>query len=404
MTPRTLASLARVAAVVIFVTVPPFLVAAFALELRRDLGLSDALIGAFMTVYFLVVAVLSPWAGGKVDTLGHRVGMRIAIGGVGAALLLAALVPGGAAFLMGALIVAAAVHAFSHPSINKSLVESVPPERMGIAFGIKQAAVPAASFVAATSFALVGDRVGWRPVFAVIGLLALPLLVWWSAMAAGPAPANPRQAPSTTPTGATPAAVRRDLALLAIAFAVSIGAIHAVAVFAIPASEAIGVDPRRAAWSLSIASAAAAGMRLLLGAFVDRLPDPNPDLLLRIAAGAVFVGALSIGMLTVAGPTWLVSLLLGLGIAAGWSWTGIFVLAVVRRYDGRVGHASGSVQTGLFVGSALSPLVFGAIMQSRSPAAAWAWSSALLALGACLLYLRAHAASVEEFLSPDTQS
>jgi len=113
-------------------------------------------------------------------------------------------------------------------------------------------------------------------------------------------------------------------------------------------------------------SASVIVVRLVAGARADRRQGRNlpvvATMLVLGAAGYLLYATESKMALLLATP---------LTFAAGWGWPGLFNLAVVRANPGAPGLASGVTQTGTYLGAVAGPLLFGALAENRSYAAAW---------------------------------
>ena len=86
----------------------------------------------------------------------------------------------------------------------------------------------------------------------------------------------------------------------------------------------------------------------------------------------------------------LVALVALLAFGSGWSWPGVFNLAVVNSYPSTPAAATGVTQTGSYTGGALGPLAMGAMVQQWGYP--WAWlvvAFLALASGAVMLVGRA---------------
>ncbi|MGH3100474.1 MAG: MFS transporter, partial [Thermoleophilia bacterium] len=126
---------------------PGFLVGALALQIRGDLGASVAAVAAGVSVFFLAGA-LGAGAGGR---LSERTGALRAMTASALVTCVCLLVGGLAAsslvVLFACLVVAGLSNAVAQPAINLFMADQVPVERQGLAFGIKQSAIPAAVLI-----------------------------------------------------------------------------------------------------------------------------------------------------------------------------------------------------------------------------------------------------------------
>jgi sugar phosphate permease len=152
---------------------PAFLIPA----LQHDRGLSLAQAGtlAATTMAGVMVALIA-W-GILVDRIGERAVLLTGLGGTAAVGVLATMVRG--SLTLGALLFFVGVFAASSSSASGRVVVGwFPPERRGLAMGIRQMAQPLGVAIAAATMAVAADRAGiaaalWIPVGA--GVLALVL-------------------------------------------------------------------------------------------------------------------------------------------------------------------------------------------------------------------------------------
>ena len=94
---------------------------------------------------------------------------------------------------------------------------------------------------------------------------------------------------------------------------------------------------------------------------------------------AIFLalGAVGIALLpSVSDPAIIVGSLVA--FTFGWGWSGLFTFAVVRRNPGAPAAATGITMTGIYVGAAAGPALFGFVAEA-SFTAAWVIMSVALA-------------------------
>jgi MFS family permease len=362
---------------------PVFLVGASSPSIRADLGLSETAVGAVVTTLFVSAALTATAAGRLVERIGAGVALRVgvAIAAVGAAVV------GGLARGWWGLAVPLAVVGFAVALIDtgsaRAFSDRVPAGTQGLAFGIKEASIPAASMLAGLSLPTVAATLGWRASFGAAAVVALAVLV------ALPSPrrlrADPHApAPATAVTHrvATPAVLR-----FAAGVGLGTGAATAGATFLVPTVVAAGLAEATAGVVLSVASVASIGARIGVGRWADTdgaAPVPVVGAMLALGGGAA-------ALLAVGGPWPLLVAGAVMVLGAGWGWTGLAFLAVVRANPAAPAAAAGVVLTGLGLGGALGPLAFGALADRGGFGAAWAVAAVALAVGAGLVASTRHA-------------
>lgn len=352
---------------------PMFLLTALSVEINRDLDLAPEVIGLAATGFFgstALGAVPLGYLAGRMSTVTT---LRIGLVSSAATCIGLATVASRAWHVVALLILAGWGMAFVEVAAAQALTGSVGARRQGLAFGVKQASVPVASMLAGLSLPMLVLRFGWRPAF-LVGALAAP--VTWLVM--------PRLAASR---GAR--AARRDgrveqrPALVLISIGVCCGAIGAIAgaAFLVPAAISVGWAPGPAGLLLSLGSVASILVRLTAGWAADRV-DVAPA---RLLVTALLLGAGGAALLATA--TAPVAMVVGaiLVLGAGWGWTGLAFLTVVRLSPGAPAAAAGIMLSGMTSGSAIGPLLFSAVVVRTSYPFGWGVAAVALTLAGVLV-------------------
>lgn len=355
---------------------PVFLVGALGDAIRDDLGITETAVGAVVTVLFLVSAVTATAAGRVVERVGSGVALRtgVAIAGLAAAAI--------AAFgtgwwgLAAPMAVAGASVALIDTGAARAFADRVPPRAQGFAFGIKEASIPGASMLAGIALPTIATTLGWRATFlAATAVTAVVFVLLPRPRSLRAEPHAHVAAPRPSARVATPAVLR-----FAVGVGLGTGAATAAATFLVPSLTAEGVATGRAGVVLSVASIASIGARVGVGRWADREgAAPVPVLGGMLALGGVGAVLLAIGP---ALPVLVLAAVVALG--AGWGWTGLAFLAVVRANPAAPAAAAGVVLTGLATGGALGPLLFGALADRASYGLAWTIGAAAMLGGAAL--------------------
>ena len=355
---------------------PIFMVGALAVQLEDDLGMDSVLVGAGTSLAFLTSSLLARLVGSSVDRLGSSRSMSIAC-----ALAAIALLGIGASFhpamILAFLVVSGIATAFAQPASNVFVWEALPSGRLGLALGIKQSSVPAATFIGGMTVPLAAEGIGWRGVLALTSVLAVCVLVW-SERAAQALRGRPR--PPRAPMVAPP--VRTSLVALTVAGGLASAVSTAAGVFTVLSGVNAGISLSTVGVILAVGSIVGAGVRIGWGIVADRFP--RIDLCLLIAALLVG-GSAGTALMSVANlAAFTVGVLLI--FTCGWAWAGLIHLLIVRENPDGVGGATGFVQTGLAMGGAVGPLSFGIVARFTSYDVSWLGCAALGLLGAaCLL-------------------
>ena len=352
---------------------PGFLMGGLAVQIRGELGFGEGALGFAVAVFFAASALGSVISGRLVERVGSSLGMRLAAL-VSAAALLAVTLAGSLWGLVACLVLGGFGNAISHPATHLLLAREVPQGRQGLAFGIKQAAIPAATLLAGLSVPTIAVTVGWRWAFAGGAVLALcvALLV-----------------PKRTDEGTRRVKEARAgdvplVPLVLLAFGVGLGSMAAnpLGAFVVESAVATGVEVGKAGLLLALGSAVGICVRIVFGHLVDKLSSGR----LRLVAGMMAVGTVGFFLLASGAPSLLVAGVV-IAYAAGWGWPGLFNFAIVRSNPRAPAAATGITQTGASGGAAAGPLAFGYIVEETSFGTAWMCSgvTALVAAVAILL-------------------
>lgn len=356
-------------------TLPAFMLSTQAVLIREDLHLSAGRLGVALTTFYVSSALASPVAGGAADRAGPRLSNSIAGALATISLLLLAVNPGSYPLLVLAMMSGGGSNALAQVSSNQLLAGAVPPGRMGLAFGVKQSAVPLATLFGGLAVPVLGATMGWRWSVAAAVLLCLAV-----SLTAPLAAARSRQA---THGGRSRVGRERlvigPLVVLGIATALASSAMNAHASFLVLWATDRGMGVRAAGLLLAAASVASVATRVWAGVSADGRSGRNLVVVsLQVAAGAIGLLLVSTGT-----PACLAAGAV-LAFALGWSWPGLLMLAVVRAFPAREAAATGMVQTGAFVGGAAGPVFFGMLAQHAGYHAAWLGGvGALLCSSAC---------------------
>ena len=353
---------------------PGFLTGGLAVQIRDELDFDEGALGFAVAVFFAASALGSVLFGRVVERVGSSLGMRLAALVSASSLLAVSVLAGSWWGLVGCLILGGFGNAISHPATHLLLAREVLQGRQGLAFGIKQAAIPAATLLAGLAVPAIALTVGWRWAFAGGAALALCMVLLVPRGEEDGARGHVREARA----GDVPLA---PLVLLALGIGLGSAAANPLGAFAVESAVATGVEVGAAGLLLAFGSAAGIGVRVVFGYLADKLNSGS----LRLVAGMLVVGTVGFVLLASGAPSLLVAGIL-LSFAAGWGWPGLFNFAIVRSNPGAPAAATGITQTGASGGAAAGPLAFGYIVEETSFGTAWMCSS-LLALAAAAAIL-----------------
>ena len=372
--PRALISAAAVTAIA---ALPVWMLGAMAVFVRRELEFSETQLGAAVSVYFAASALTSAPGGRLAERIGAGRTMALAAGGTAVSLLGIAVLAQQWWHLVAFLVVAGVASAVTHPAANLALTRAMPAHRKGTAFGIKQAAVPAATLVGGMAVPLVASTVGWRWAFAVAAVGAVVLAV------AVPHERHPSHNGRSGGPVRSGDASTKPLVILAAAAGFGVAAAGAMTAFWVEAAVDGGLPVARAGVWFAVASASGMAARVFWGWNADRHDGGN----FRLVTWLLVAGAVGFALIGVSGPRLLLAAGTLLGFAAGWGWNGLYTFAVVACNPNAPAAATGITSAGKRTGGIFGPLAFGAVVHQVSYTAAWLSAAAALVAAAVLVVI-----------------
>lgn len=229
--------------------VPVFLFGALSEQIRRGIAFDKAAIGIAVSVFFVVAAVGAPVGGWVTQRIGSRRSMLLGIALASTASFGIGLMATSWWSIVMLLALAGATVGLIDTGAAQTFTELVPTRRQGLAFGIKEGSIPAASMLAGSAVPLLALTAGWRSAFVATALLA-PLI---SAVLL-PRESTPRRGQHrASEHRARPCLLLR--LLLAVGAGAGAGAGTATATYLVPAVTNAGLSPGAAGTLLAIGSA-----------------------------------------------------------------------------------------------------------------------------------------------------
>lgn len=369
-----------VASGLVLAALPLFMVGGLAVQIKEEFGFAEATLGAAVTIGFVVGALTAPFGGRLADRIGPKATLYLGSTLSVLALCGLGLFTTGWGLLVAFLCLAGLAVAITDPGLAILVDRAIPLARQGLAFGIKEASIPAATLAAGIAVPAIALTVGWRWAFAVGAIPWVVVLVLLPGLDARPR-AKPSYEPGVDPPKVT-GSKRQALLLASAAAALGTAAASGVGIFLTDSAVAMGVSPAGAGILLATGSVAGIVARVGTGVMADRTGGPQFKLIaMMLAAGALTMALGGTGN----------NLLLVLGtigaFTGGWAWTGIFFLSLVKTNPDRPGAVAGIGTAGLGVGNAAGPLMFGLVAQSFGFGMAWLGAAVVAGLAAVLMAL-----------------
>ena len=354
---------------------PMLLTGALAVQLTTQLGFGAAGLGLVIASFRGTSAAATLFLGRVADRLGASVSLRLAtalsaISGIGIATTARSW-----GTLVAWMVASGIALALAQPASNRLVVNAVPPERQGLAFGLTKSSPPGASMLAGLSVPLIALTVGWRYSYWIAAGLAVVVHLLIG-----------RRSPAARRAGRIrPKPIVRDpgtIAIFGLAFGIGNFATAVMPAFYVTAAVRAGTSAQIAGTLLATASAAAILARIGTGYASDRMASGH----LRLCAKMMAAGAVGLALLMTQQPGFMAAGLL-IGLSGAWGLNSVFWFAVMRAYADTPGTTTGMVATAGHGGAALGPIVFGIVAQTISFGAAWAVASIMAVMASFVLLL-----------------
>lgn len=354
---------------------PFFMVGGLAVQIKDDLGLTEAALGLAVTIGFISGAVSAPFTGRIADRIGPKRAVYLGCGLSSMALVGIAAFSSSPTVMVVFLCLAGVSVATIDPGLAILVSRSIPTEKQGLAFGVKEASIPAAGLLAGIAVPTIALSFGWRWAFAIGVLPLVVVLLLLPRTKIVP----PRSATQEQRTSGRQRRRVAGLVVAAVAAALGTGAASGVGIFITDSAVAMGFTPAAAGLLLAFGSVTGIVARIATGVRADRARG----LQFRLIAGMLAVGAATMALGATGIPLLLVVATVGT-FAGAWAWTGLYFLSLVEAFPDRPGAIAGIGTAGLGTGNAMGPVLFGVAAGSWSYGLAWA-AAAIVAGAAAIL-------------------
>ena len=382
----------------VFSLVPVFLVSALAPQIRADIAMTEGHLGIAVSAFFAASAVGNLGLGPVSDRFG---GVRmIRLFSLPSTCALGYIAAGAHSWVTVsvALAVAGLANGGVQTAANAVLMHSIGAASQGLAFGMKQAAVPAATLLGGLAVPAVGITVGWRWGFAGAAVCSLLLGQFLPRATRSRYPglrrgqARRSAASAATTTSAVGAVADQErmarragmprLFTMAVGAVLSSWAANCIGAFFVLAATDAGVGEVTAGMLIILGGLSSLVVRVLAGYLGGRQRRGH----VYGVAALVAVGTLGYLLMATMRP-WLMAPAVVIAYGAGWGWMGLLAFAAARRFPLTPGWATGVVQSGAALGGSLGPLAFGFAVIRFGYQWAWTAVAAVNCVGAAVLVL-----------------
>lgn len=351
---------------------PLFLTGAMSVQIGRDLGLDAATLGVVLAGFALMSVLFSAPLGARVGRWGITPSLRSAAALAAVGLAGCALAPG-RWWLALAVAGGGLANALGQTSSNALVAARVPAARFGLAYAIKQSAIPLSILLGGLAVPLIALTLHWRGAYVLATAVAI------GALFLIPRHVEPGAGRAELPV---PSSQMRPVMLLSMGLIAAVVAATSIGAHAAASAVAIGFSEATAGLLVAAGGFAGLCVRLAAGVRADHVTGGA----LTAAWVLVLAGAVGWALMSSLLPALFVIGLLAAN-AFGWGWPGLIHLAVARRFPDSTAAASGITQTGVALGLLLGPPLIGLIAVRVGWSWAWAAASAAAMAGAALIAL-----------------
>jgi MFS transporter, FSR family, fosmidomycin resistance protein len=364
-----------------------------------EFALSFSQVGLLMTVFFVVSGVGQALMGFVVDKVGARPLLLAAMAMFAAACAVASLAQG-YAWLLAAAALAGLANSPMHPADFTILNQRVSPARLGYSFSVHGLAGSLGWALAPLFFVGMLRVTDWHRAYAVAALLYVAVLVLLLVyrdqlltVVAQRAAAN-SSAGNTSAVNSGAGTAEYSMAFMRLPvvwwcfgfFVLSTITLAVVQSYSVPLMQVLNGASFEAATATLTAYLVCGALGTLLGGWVAARQGQHSD---RVVAWCMASGALAMVLCATGwlGPTGSMLVLALAGFAIGIGGPSRDMLIKRAAPKGATGRVYGMVYSGLDVGFAVSPLLFGALMDRQwySATLLGAAAALLLSVGAALM-------------------
>jgi MFS family permease len=358
---------------------PVLLVGAESTFEQSSLGFSSNEIALCIAGFFMLASA-SSWASRRFHAQPEvimRGGAAVIVCGS-----LSVLFSGSAAVLCVALAAAGITYGGTQPAVSAYLATYVRSQRQGLAFGLRQTAVPAATILSGLAVAFVAHTT-WERAYIAPAILAVTSATF---LRRGPhnASARPRVANRNIDVE------RNGLVLIAIGLGLGAAAVFTLSTFSVPYSISRGLGAGSAGVLVAVGGVAGLIVRLFVGWESDRHRFNK----LRVSGAMLLLGACCYAGVAFGSSVVLVIATVG-AFAAGAGWNGLVIHTLVQAFPRRAAHATGAALTAAYFGGAIGPLLFSALAHVSGDSIAWSCIVLLAVAAAVLMLVGAHTVRID---------
>jgi len=349
-----------------------FVVGALAVLIRAELNLERTGLGLAISLFWAASALSAVPLGRLAQRISPAFLIPLSSLGLGSALLGLALSHTVLEISLW-MVLAGVCGAAMQLAIARLLTESIPVARQGLAFGIKQAAVPMGTMLAGIGVAIAASTLGWRWTTAIIGLVILtsaPIFRVWAGRL------------KTTNHIRKPFRPKNRLALALLGLIGACGGFSgtSMATFTVDYLVERQLTLVNAGLALALGSVLTVLLRIALGHFVDTTEVRSAGLM----AWMMLFGGVGLAAFAIPGAPAVISMFVVLGYGLAWSWPGLLLVTTAHWFPTEMAAAAGVVQGSVWAGATMGPFLTALSVSHAGFPLTWVFLGGVLFTGAFL--------------------
>lgn len=358
-------------------TLPIYLIGGLTVQIHESIAMTTAALGAVVAAYWAASAVTSLGVGRALLRLDVRASLLTSLSLSAASLLGISLVSPTWHSLLLWSACAGIANGLGHPGSNALIAQNTSPKHRAVAYGTKQASIPASTLLSGLAVPVLGLTIGWRSAFALSGVLAVIVLGYVLATVRSSRSADSTSAASARPRPVPPS-LRSFLRLTAAATFLASAQANSIGAFLVTGAVGQGMSAASAGLLLAAGSIVGILTRVGAGIYAD-----HRGVTLRFVGTMLAIGALSLVMMTLPFQ-WTFVLGAVAAFGGGWGWPGLVHFVVSRACGPHIARGTGIVQAGTYTGGVVGPLSFGVITSVFDIGTAWCCAAVIGALAAVI--------------------
>lgn len=349
--------------------------------LRESFGLTESLVGVFLTAALLGYTVSLFPSGAAVDGYGEKPVMAVGLVALAAATVGVSFAPSYALLLVAGALLGVA-YSVAMPGTNRGIVAGAPPGRSNLAMGLKQVGVTAGSGAASLLVTGVAAVAAWQVGFWVVAVLACVYAVGFAVVYGG----KPGSGDLTWPELGGLRSNRAYVALVAAGFFVGAAIYSMLGYTVLYVEDVVGASVAVGGAVLAATQVVGSLGRIGAGTLADRLGGARGAATVALGQSVAAAGLFAV-LVGVGGSLLVtVAVFVGLGVTIHGS-TGVFYSCLSDVVaDDDIGAATAGGQTALNAGGLLAPPAFGLVVEGPGYETAWAFVAVVTVAGAALLF------------------